>query len=262
MSSIVEAADGGLWLTGREPARLYQGKFELLALPPKIAERANCFYQDPHGRLWIGTTGHGVYRVEGTNLLSVGDPGNGALIHTLAVGPDDELWIGALNTGVSRFLDGKWETYTPRLREEAGDTTALCIDREGNAWYSLTGRGLFRLSRKPFWMIDRRAGLTDDSLSAATSTRDGNAVGRQLGVNIESGADARRESMVRDWIVVPTPLAMAEDSTAQFGSAIAALEFNAVLRVVRGRPVEQIQIKTRCAAAARWRDVDRQLRRV
>ncbi|MFN0058860.1 MAG: two-component regulator propeller domain-containing protein [Planctomycetota bacterium] len=247
VSSIVEAPDGSLWLTGREPARLHQGKFELLAFPPKIAEHTSCFYQDPHGQIWIGTTGHGVYRAEDGKLLRIGDLSHDALIHTLAMGPDGELWLGAANTGVSRFLDGKWETYRSQLPEESGDVTAFCIDREGNAWFSLTGRGLFRLSRKPFWMIDRRAGLTDDSLSAATSTRDGTLwVGSSAGV-IESwrrdgatrvyGAETGRRSN--------SALAMAEDSA---GAIWVSYRGTGIQRCVAGRfedvpGCEQIQNK-------------------
>lgn len=110
--------------------------------------------EDGRGRLWVGTLGGGLRRIDGDQQTlhlthREGLPSN--LIVALAAGPDGVLWV-ATEAGVTRLEEDE-ETGTLTLTTlTALDGLALpvrdiAIDAAGTAWVA-TEHGLFRLARQ------------------------------------------------------------------------------------------------------------------
>jgi ligand-binding sensor domain-containing protein len=107
--------------------------------------------EDSQGRLWIGTLGGGVRRVdvrngivEQTLHLTRLDGLTSNIVFSLAVGPDGALWA-ATDDGVSRIeADGEMITTFTALDGLALPARDIAVDQDGTAWVATDG-GLFRI---------------------------------------------------------------------------------------------------------------------
>jgi sugar lactone lactonase YvrE len=104
---------------------------------------------DRQNRLWVGTLGGGLRRLEAgqeTLHLTRGDGLSSNLIFALAVGPEDTIWA-ATEEGVSRIQDVNGTvtittfTATDGLRTPVRD---IAMDGTGTVWVA-TDAGLFRI---------------------------------------------------------------------------------------------------------------------
>ena len=109
--------------------------------------------EDPQGRLWVGTLGGGLRRIEMRDgvpqdtLHLTRQEGLGSnLILALAVGPDGAVWVGT-DEGVSRVRapDSTAEiTNFSVLENVPGPVRDVAVDAAGTVWLA-TDDGLFRL---------------------------------------------------------------------------------------------------------------------
>jgi hypothetical protein len=122
---------------------------------------------DRRGRLWVGTLGGGLRRIDGdqqTVHLTHRDGLPSNLIVALAVGPNREVWV-ATEAGVTRIEEDEGEngvltmtTFTA-LDGLALPVRDVAVDTAGIAWVA-TDRGLFRLVRQR----GRIAGVVHDPM--------------------------------------------------------------------------------------------------
>jgi ligand-binding sensor domain-containing protein len=124
---------------------------------------AMCMAQDHDGFIWIGTN-RGIDRYDGYGLKSYDLPINarsgqsGNRIATLLVAPNGQLWVGAENSGLSRY-DADHDTFVPLgtqalppayralgTRLAQADVKALTTDALGRLWVGTAQDGLFILS--------------------------------------------------------------------------------------------------------------------
>jgi nitrous oxidase accessory protein NosD len=109
--------------------------------------------EDAQGRLWVGTLGGGVRRIEtragqpqDTLHLTQQDGLSSNLILALAVAPDGALWV-ATPKGVSRLQergDGLDMIHFSALDGLALPVRDVAVDAQGTAWLATDG-GLFRI---------------------------------------------------------------------------------------------------------------------
>jgi signal transduction histidine kinase/ligand-binding sensor domain-containing protein/DNA-binding response OmpR family regulator len=127
---------------------------------------AMCMAQDHDGFIWIGTN-RGIDRYDGYQLKSYAlaiNPRNGQSgnrIAALLAAPNGQLWVGAENSGLSRY-DAAHDTFVPlgtqpfpaayralANRLAQADVKALATDAQGRLWVGTAQQGLFVLSLTP-----------------------------------------------------------------------------------------------------------------
>src|SRR5262249_32705131 len=105
---------------------------------------------DRQNRLWVGTLGGGLRRIEGgkeTLHLTRSDGLSSNLVFALAVGPDDTVWA-ATDEGVSRLreVEGKVTITNVSALDGLGlPVRAVAVDAAGTVWLATDG-GLFQIS--------------------------------------------------------------------------------------------------------------------
>ncbi len=140
-------------------------------LPPG---EAGPLYQDPSGKLWIGTLGGGLCRFDGNrfSLLSEKDGLASGMIYTLGGGADGDLWVGT-DRGLNHLRDGKIDqTLTTRDGLPGDDVRCLVRDGEGSLWVGTTA-GLARYRDGQFSQPRGTAADLRASISAVFARRDG-----------------------------------------------------------------------------------------
>jgi hypothetical protein len=85
---------------------------------------------------------------------------------------DGALWIGTLG-GLSRFENGRFQSYTAANGLSANHVRAIYQDAEGNLWIGTYGGGLNLFRDGRFVRIGRDHGLADDVVSAILEDGDG-----------------------------------------------------------------------------------------
>ncbi|MDR0367833.1 MAG: T9SS type A sorting domain-containing protein [Bacteroidales bacterium] len=132
-----------------------------------------CVKIDPKGRIWIGSTGHGVSRLIDTTWRTFGTSsklGHGVVQDILVI--EDTAWIATRN-GLSKLVgDSVLKTY--RIADGLPDAniTCLCQDAVGNLWVG-TAKGLARFDGTNFVKYFPLLGnLSDNYVDALVMDRD------------------------------------------------------------------------------------------
>ncbi|MDR0367672.1 MAG: T9SS type A sorting domain-containing protein [Bacteroidales bacterium] len=122
-----------------------------------------CIKIDPKGRIWIGSTGHGVSRLIDTTWRTFGKAshlGHGVVHDILVI--EDTAWI-ATRDGLSKLVgDSVLKTY--RIADGLPDAniSCLCQDAVGNLWVG-TAKGLARFDGTDFFKYFPVPGNTSDN---------------------------------------------------------------------------------------------------
>ena len=181
--SIYQDSSGTIWagnyLNGLSRYDAATGTFRPVALPlPDMhggrVKEVNCIAEDSSGRLWIGTNGNGVciYNpVSGAPRFYMHDPAQpassqliGNSIHAILFGPDNKVWIGTSDAGMS-CIDlgtGSFEHFTSsNMRLSNNCVFSLCLDASGAVWAS-TRMGLNRIKDGRTRIFNESDGLLDN----------------------------------------------------------------------------------------------------
>jgi signal transduction histidine kinase/ligand-binding sensor domain-containing protein/DNA-binding response OmpR family regulator len=160
-----------LWAAGlaarAQDTRPGEFRFEHITVDQGLSHSdAMCMAQDHDGFIWVGTN-RGIDRYDGYQLKSYAlpiNPRNGQSsnrIAALLAAPNGQLWVGAENSGLSRY-DANHDTFGPlgeaafpaayralAARLAQADVKALATDAQGRLWVGTARQGLFVLSLSP-----------------------------------------------------------------------------------------------------------------
>lgn len=159
VTSLVESADGKLWLGTSD-----QGLFYLADGRVSLADRTGrlkitCLLPLEHGRMWVGTES-GIRTWDGTKIVESDVPVPLRRIQVLAMlrDRDSNIWVGTAGGLVRVNRDGL--ASIEDSREKPNPATALFEDREGNIWVGHP-QGLERLRDRTFVSYPVKGRLTE-----------------------------------------------------------------------------------------------------
>ncbi len=147
VTSLLADDNGTMWVgTQKKGVSMYnesEFKFDLVPMPD-----VNCITKDGNtGKYWIGTDSNGLMRWDSVTgkLTACPDPADGdrpgaiAALHTRR---DGSLWIGTFNSGLKRYRNGRFRTYTTADGLPSDNIWAIDENPDGSLWLGTLGRGL------------------------------------------------------------------------------------------------------------------------
>ncbi len=167
VSSIAEDKGGNVWFAagGQIFKILKDGMFVMDQEWKKVFEIKTIFC-DPLGRMWIGTDGDGLFRLEGerARVYRIQDGLASNQVRGILYDRQGALWITTFGGGVSRFADGKFTTYTTRDGLGSDRVVAVHEADDASLWFA-TRRGLSRLKNGRFRTYTILEGLPVNQIS-------------------------------------------------------------------------------------------------
>ncbi|MBB5203108.1 diguanylate cyclase (GGDEF)-like protein [Inhella inkyongensis] len=170
----------GTW-SGLARLRPGQPRFEMAPPPIAFAGRlVSALYQDSNARLWVGTQGGDLVRVDaqlqGLQVLDSAGSGAGS-INVLVDVAGDETWVGRANgVEIRRRSDG---SLLRLLRQSVSrpwglagsDVRAMAVDGSGVLWVGSYGGGLQRHTEEGSAVWVRRPEAREDSVLGVIDAR-------------------------------------------------------------------------------------------
>ena len=139
------------------------------------------------GYLWLGTEA-GLARFDGVRFAAFDKSNTPELksncISALLEDRQGNLWIGTNGGGLTRFRDGKFQTYGVREGLSGSVVLSLHEDRAGDLWIGTDGGGLDRFSQGRYTVYRAKDGLVDDNVFAIAEDSEGSLwIGTHAGLS-------------------------------------------------------------------------------
>ncbi len=138
-----------------------------IPLPSAISSRdITCIFQDFSGRVWIGTFGRGLYRLEPDFLTGKLFTENDGLINNNVLSIDasgEDIWFATLG-GASKFRDGRFENYDQTRGLGNNFIYSVLADKQGRIWFATDGTGITRLENGSFTNFGPHSGLKSEKV--------------------------------------------------------------------------------------------------
>ncbi|MBM4430704.1 MAG: hypothetical protein FJ026_10215, partial [Chloroflexi bacterium] len=140
--AIEQTRDGTLWIGTYRGLSRYDGRrWETVTAantPGLASDSILTLLEDEQGILWVGTR-EGVSRHDGQQWLEPLTRDNSGLaaneVRAILQSDDGALWFGTWASGVSRYQDGEWTTYTVADGLAANGVVAIAEDSHGGLWF-------------------------------------------------------------------------------------------------------------------------------
>lgn len=115
---------------------------------PGVHGAVSVLVGDADGNLWTGTRHHGIFRIAPDGTVASWSTKDGLpndAIRTLCVDDEQNLWIGMLNGGMSRWRKAPLIPFGRPEGLPAEYVANILSDRSGDLWMGTWGKGLFLL---------------------------------------------------------------------------------------------------------------------
>jgi signal transduction histidine kinase/ligand-binding sensor domain-containing protein len=153
--------------------------------------------EDTAQRLWVGTAGHGLHCLDGTNH-TVFTAENGLPDNSIRAVIDDRrggLWIGTQHSGVSHYNGITFTNYGINAGLSDPAVRALLLDRSGLLWAGTREGGLNCLSNGRFYVLNKENGLFHNSINNVLEDEQGN-----IWIGTPNGVGRIPRSQIDDFI--------------------------------------------------------------
>ncbi len=150
-STIYQDVDKSLWIASTRLYRYSGQSARPFRFSGPLADiRIRNLFRDRAGVLWVGTDGHGLWRIEGSHTVQYTkrDGLINDFVRAVYQGRDGSLWIGT-DEGVSRWRQGHFTNFGVQQGLCYFSIRSLAEDRNGDLWIG-TDRGVSRLHNDVF----------------------------------------------------------------------------------------------------------------
>ncbi|HMC98155.1 MAG TPA: two-component regulator propeller domain-containing protein, partial [Flavobacteriales bacterium] len=127
------------------------------------------------GSLWVGTFGHGLYRIRPDGKQTAYDEENGLLqsnVRCLLVDDRDRLWVGS-KFGLNLLEGERMRVFTVHQGMPNDNVQCAFQDREGNLWFGTDGAGVLQYAGDRFVTFTVKDGLCSDLVMSVTADDQG-----------------------------------------------------------------------------------------
>ena len=168
--SACEGAEGELWVGQIADGldRLKDGVVTHYGAAQGLPnDYVHSVFHDREHRLWVGTWGGGLCRLEGERFVPFANPGEcSGIVCALYEDAKGELWVGQQRTEpeIVHLQQGKPAVFRLQSRLTGTDVRALAQDRGGYLWIGTQGDGLYRIRDNQQSHYGPRDGLSSDSI--------------------------------------------------------------------------------------------------
>jgi len=192
VTAVAETPDGYLWLGTREGLVRFDGVrftvFDTRTTPELGHNWVLCLLADRAGRLWIGTSGRGLVRLEDGRFTryAAGDGLPSEQVSALLEDREGRLWVGTDGGGLARSEGGRF-VHEPS-RDALGNSVRALLEDDGGVWIA-TEAGLARLHDGTLTSFTTAQGLSRRSVRSLLRDRQGVLwIGTDQGLNrLEDG---------------------------------------------------------------------------
>ncbi|MFO1499325.1 MAG: two-component regulator propeller domain-containing protein [Verrucomicrobiota bacterium] len=176
VQSIAEDSAGGLWLGYNGLPLTYWKDGQAQTFPSE----ARTAFVDRQQRVWVGTHGAGLLQVQADARRQLklrpvpGYPSSLSSVTAIHQDRAGQLWVGT-QTGLARWDETSWTTYTTREGLPANVVQAIADDAEGNTWLGFDSGGLCQWRHGQVLATFRKSadGLPSDNVSSLYADSDG-----------------------------------------------------------------------------------------
>ena len=140
---LLEDVEGNLWLATRAGlVRIQDGKFLGIGAPEGLADATFVVTGDAdNGVVWVGTEGHGLYRLEGEAIrrITAEDGLASDNVSALALDHSGGLWVGSFGAGLNHLTDAGIRIYGQDDGLPSNHLFSLLVDDAGQLWVAADG---------------------------------------------------------------------------------------------------------------------------
>lgn len=222
---LCASREGGVWICDGVRLLKYQEGGNMAdcgKIPLNRETDVTCLFEDHSGAVWVGTSGNGLFRYDGTQLTRVKTLREE--IYCLAEDREDNLWVGTGGGGLNRLRpkivelqsvesglpsstvlstcedttgsiwaatrngeltrlkDGQWKTFPASSDWPNPHATCVASDGRGGVWIGTYHAGLYHWHDNHFDVIARKDGLAGDIVRGLLTDHAGD-----LWIALESG---------------------------------------------------------------------------
>ena len=169
---------GGWWLSAGGQVRHWRdGRWIAHAGSPGVAtDSITCGIEDRGGHVWLGTTGHGLFRCD-TNGASMQYTKRDGLssdsVRTLFEDGEGNLWVGTEDGGLDRLRLPLFTVYGVAQGLSSERITTVSEGRAGEIWAGTDGYGLNRLQGETAGLATEEPQAASWRVSAVEADRQG-----------------------------------------------------------------------------------------
>lgn len=191
VQAVLQTKDGYIWLGTQEGLVRFDGVgftvFDRQNAPLMKDAGVLALCEDRDGSLWIGTRSGGLLRLK-ANVFEAFDTSRGLpddRIRSIYQDREGRVWVGT-EAGVAR-LEGTRFVLPAELESHRFVVLAIA-EAEGALWLGTDGNGLVRLSADGLKVFTRQQGLSDNSVLALHTDREGSLwIGTRHGLDLYRG---------------------------------------------------------------------------
>jgi ligand-binding sensor domain-containing protein/signal transduction histidine kinase len=168
---------GGAWSSRRA---ITNSTLELLFAADVGSPYVGAILPDSRGRIWLGTTSHGLWRWEQGRLAKIENAfSEERFILSMAEDNEGRIWVGT-HLGLCWF-DSEMQRHDAAF--PGVQIPALLVDEHGVLWIATTGEGVARWKDGVFTSLRKSDGLASDNVLSLAEDREGSLwVGTQEGL--------------------------------------------------------------------------------